>query len=126
VIYADASFDHHAKVGGWGAVITHRDRKWEIGGGLWVNSSDQAELHSIMWGLRAIPPSHPVTVFNDCKGITDQWAPRLQQRGILLRWASEDYHPHMRRVDRLARHHLRAFRTRILLSVRPVAVLGTE
>jgi ribonuclease HI len=117
-IAADASHDSGTGLAGWGAVIRYRGHCWEVGGGFFCARTEEAELHSIMEALKAVPAGHPANVFNDAQGVVLKWAEPLRERGVTLRWSQTWRHADLKRADKLSKLHMRQMRGRWILSAK--------
>lgn len=92
-IHCDGSHMPGTSLGGWGAVIRWRDRRWEVGGFIRANSATNAEYLAMNKALRAIPAGHPVIVFSDALGMVTKNKRRLAHAGIRLIWQTDTGHP---------------------------------
>jgi ribonuclease HI len=117
LIAADASLDPLVGIGGWGAVITYKHHRWELGAGAFAKDSTALELQSIIEALRAIPPGRPVTVYNDCQAVVAANFELFESRGVRLLWR-RDKEPIVRQAHNLARQHMMAKRDRWVLNGR--------
>jgi ribonuclease HI len=117
LIAADASLDHVVGIGGWGAVILYKGRRWEIGDGMFAQSSTEAETKAILMALKAVPPGVPAVVYNDNQGVVAAHFELFEQRGIRLLWR-QDKHADNWTAHCLARKHMKAKREKWILNGR--------
>ena len=86
VIYTDGGCDPNPGVGGWAAVLMHKDRMKELSGGAPKTTNNRMELTAAINALKALKKQCAVTVHTDSqyvqRGITE-WLPGWKRRGWL-------------------------------------------
>lgn len=117
LIAADASLDPIVGIAGWGAVITYRHHRWEIGAGMFARTSSEAELQAIVTALKAVPTGRPTIVYNDNQGVVAANFELFERQGVRLLWR-QDKHSDNWRAHCLARQYMKAKRDQWVLNGR--------
>lgn len=107
-IYTDGGCDPNPGVGGWGAVLIHKNTRKELSGGDLETTNNRMELIAAISALEALKKSCSVQLYTDSqyvqKGIT-QWLPGWKRRGWRRKGGPILNLDLWKRLDELAQQH---------------------
>ncbi len=85
VIYSDGGAEPNPGRGGYGVILTHRNRKKELSQGYRHTTNNRMELMGVITGLEALKTRSKVRIFTDSRyvvdGIEKGWARKWKAKG---------------------------------------------
>ncbi len=108
IIFTDGGCDPNPGVGGWGAVLSYKDRRKELSGGEYQSTNNRMELTAAIKALETLKRPCAVVLHTDSeylqKGIT-QWLPNWKRRGWKRKGGAVKNEDLWRRLDELIQEH---------------------
>ncbi len=84
-IYTDGACSGNPGIGGWAALLRHKDKEKEICGGARQTTNNRMELKAVIEALKALKTRCNVTLYTDSKyvmtGITE-WMKKWKENGF--------------------------------------------
>jgi len=109
-IYTDGACSGNPGIGGWGALLRHKDSEKQLSGGEMNTTNNRMELTAVIEALQALKKSCNITLYTDSKyvmnGITE-WLANWKKNG----WKTSHKNGDVKNVDlwqaldALVQHH---------------------